>query len=473
MQKIWIVLCLFLRLQSLSAQEIWSLEKCVRYAQDNSLSIKQAALSIKNAQLTQQGNEWSRYPSVNASVGAGMQLGRSIDPTSNSFNSRNFGYNNGNLNFNVPIFNGFRIQNSIKQSQLDVKAAEADAEQAVQNLALNVASAYLQVLLTEEQLENAKKSIALSQDQLVRLEKLIKVGTQPENSRFDVQAKIAGDEQRIVTTKNQVDFSYLNLKQLLLLDMDYDLKLEKPSVVLPSEVTPENLLAKELYASAITRLPQARAGDLRLQSAKYGIEIAKAQLLPTLGLGGSMSTNFSSLAQRIKGYQDVTLKQKVEFNGQNSEIGIVQKQPLLENSPYFDQLNNNFGQGIGLSLNVPIYNNGRGKLAVERANLNIMNQEIANRRIQEQLKSDINRAVADARAAKKQYEAAEKTVAAQKNAFNNTEKRYQIGAMDTFLYTQAKNNLDVSENNLIAAKYEYLFRLKVIDFYMGKNMTMN
>jgi outer membrane protein len=473
MQKIWIVLCCCFGLQSLSAQDIWSLEKCVRYAQDNSLTIKQAALSVKNAQITQQGNEWSRYPSVNASVGAGMQLGRSIDPTSNSFNSRSFGYNNGNLSFSVPIFNGFRIQNSIKQSQLDVKAAEADAEQAVQNLALNVAAAYLQILLGEEQLQNAQKTIVLSQDQLARLEKLIKVGAQPENSRFDIQAKLAGDEQRMVATKNQVDLSYLNLKQLLLLDMDYDLKLEKPSVVLPTDVVPENLLAQALYSSAITRLPQARAGDLRLQSAKYGIEIAKAQLLPSVGLGGSMSTNFSSLAQRIKGYQDVTLKQKVEFNGQNSEIGIVQKQPLLEDSPYFNQLNNNFGQGIGVNLNIPIYNNGRAKLAVERANLNILNQEIANRRTQEQLKSDINRAVADARAAKKQYEAAEKTVAAQKNAFGNTEKRYQIGAIDTFLYTQAKNNLDVSENNLIAAKYEYLFRLKVIDFYMGKNMTIN
>jgi outer membrane protein len=473
MQKIGIFLCVFVWLQNLSAQEIWSLEKCVKYAQDNSLSIKQAAFSVKNAQLTQKGNELSRYPSVNASVGGGMQFGRSIDPTSNTFNSRNFGYNNGTVSFNVPIFNGFRIQNSIKQSQIDVKAAEADAEQAVQNLALNVASAYLQVLLAGEQLANAQRTIAISQDQLARLEKLIKVGSQPENSRFDVQAKIASDEQRMVTAKNQEDLAYLNLKQLLLLDMDYDLRIEKPNITLPADVTPENIVAKEVYVSAITRQPQVRAGDLRLQSAKYGIDIAKAQLLPTLGLGGSTSTNFSSLAQRIKGFQDYTVKQSVEFNGQKAEIGILQKQPILEDTPYGDQVSNNFGQGIGLSLNIPIYNNGRSKIAVERANLNILNQEIANRRIQEQLKSDVNRAVADARAAKKQYEAAEKTVAAQRNAFNNTEKRYQIGAMDTFLYTQAKNNLDVSESNLISAKYEYLFRLKVIDFYMGKNLTIN
>ena len=197
-----------------TAQKAWSLEQCVEYAQKNSLTIKQAQYGIKNAELTNKQRKFNRLPNVNGSISGGFQFGRTIDPTTNSFNNERIGFNSYNINAGVTVFNGNRINNSIKQSQIDLDASILDAEASVNNISLMVASAYLSILLAEEQLENAINRRNLSQEQLDQTEKLIQAGTLPVNDRLDFVAQIALDEQTIIEAQNLVVILTFHLFQV-------------------------------------------------------------------------------------------------------------------------------------------------------------------------------------------------------------------------------------------------------------------
>ncbi len=459
------------------SQEIWSLEKCIRYAQDNSLTVQQAELSVKQAELTERGNKMSRLPDLNANTTGSLSFGRTIDFTTNTFTSDNRTANSGSINSSVILFNGNRIRNSIKQSAIDISAAKADSEDIARTSALNVAAAYLSILLSEEQLTNAEKSREQTQSQLDQTARLIEAGTRPESDRVDLLAQLARNEQTIVTQQNTVDQNYLNLKQLMELAPDYDLKVEKPSVVIPVQAQPELLTLTELYNQAVSSQPQIRAGELRVRSAELDVDIAKSGFLPSVNLSGSLSSSYSNKAKdfEITNQRIENADQDVLINSIPATVTFFEPafDEVVTNTPYFNQLDNNFGQDVRVSVNIPIFSNDRNKIAVERAKLNILSTDINNRQIKQQLKTDIQRALADARAAKKQYEAAQKSVDALNLAFGNAQKRYDLGAINTFEFTTSKNQLDQAEVDLIVSKYDYVFRMKIIDFYLGKSLNMN
>lgn len=433
----------FLALQS-NAQEQWSLEKSIRYAQQNSLTVKQNEINIKAAKLNEKGNKLSRYPNVSGSASGFLQFGQTINPTTNQFESQRISSNRYSVNASVPIYTGGRIVNSIKQSQIDIKVAEADLEAFSNDMALNVASAYLNILLAEEQLENAKKRREQTQAQLDQTDKLIQAGSRPEADRLDILALIARDEQAIITQQNSVELGYLSLKNLLQLEPDYDLVIDKPQVVIP-DATPENLQLTDVYSQALQTQPIIKAGEHRLKSAELGVDIARSGKRPTVSLSGSLNSNWSSF----------------------------ENPPFFEREAYFTQLENNFGQNVGIQINIPIYDNGQTKINMENAELNILRTQIANKQDRQQLKTDIQTAIANARATKKTLEAAQRSVEALEISYNNTQKRYKLGAANTFEFTTSQNNLEQAKVDLIVAKYEYLFRLKIVDFYQGKTITLD
>ncbi len=423
---------------SVSAQEIWSLEKCVRHSQQNSLSIKQSAIAIQNAKLTEQGHVKSRLPNLNGGFSVGMNSGRSIDPITNSFTTNATGSNGISLSSGLLLYNGGRIKNSIKQAQYDIAAAEANAQQTSYDLALNVAAAYLNILLSEEQLENSNKRIAQSRNQLDQIDKLIKAGSRPKNDRLDILATIALDEQDIVNKENAIEIAYLNLKQLLLLEPDYDLKIDKPEIPIPDAATLDYQLS-EVYSTAVQQQPAIKAGDMNLKSAEIGVDIAKAGARPSVNLSAAANTVYST-------------------------------RPLIPEDPYFNQLSRNFRQNFGANVSIPIYNNHRTRINVERAELNILQTQLNNQQVRQRLKSDIQTAIANAKAAGKTLEASQQTVEARSIAYENTQKRFDLGAINSFELTTSKNNLDQAQVNLIVAKYDYLFKLKIVDYYMGNEM---
>lgn len=469
------LICCTIFLQVGSAQEIYSLEKCILLAQENSLQVRQAkyAAQIADVNLTQ--SKHARYPNLNASTRYGWQFGRTIDPTTNSFESQTIGSNSVSLSTGATLYNGNQINNSIKQSKVDLKTAELDAQTAANNISLLVANGYLAIILAQEQVEIARQNLELSKTQLDIAEKQIQAGALPENDRLDFIAAIARDEQVLIDAENQVNINYLSLKQLMEIDPSIEFQIERPAIEVPQNVDQIAFTLEEVYNTALGALPQIQANDTRLRSAELGVDIAKAGYFPTLSVFADLNSFYSTLGRTIGDPITFTPTQDVLINGQPSTI--EELEPVTVNTSveadYFNQINENFGQSIGFSLNIPIYNNYRTRGSVERAKINILNAKVTNTQTRQQVKTDIQQAIANARANKELYESSVKSLDAAKLAFENAQKRFDLGAINSLEFETARNTYNVAQNTLLRSKYQYIFSLKVIDFYLGRPLTID
>jgi outer membrane protein len=462
----------------LRAQEVWSLERCVRHALDNNITIKQAQANVRTSQIAEKQAKSARLPNADASVNYGKQFGLNINPVTNALSDVNLGASNLQLSAGLPLFNGGRLHHGLKQSGWDLKAAQADAENTQNTLALQVAQAYLSVLQTEEQLENTRRRVVQSEQQLRNTDKLIEAGTTPLADRYNLQAQIARDEQAAVVSQNNVDLAYLTLKLRLQLEPDYDLRVEQPAIVIPPDFNPEANTLSNVYTTALNTQPGVRSAEFRIKSAETGIQVAKSQYYPSVSLFANLNSRYSSvfrLAERT--VVDVEPPVPVRINGVPTTLQFIgqeiERGVNFQKVGYFDQLNFNFGQSIGIGAQIPLYQNNRIRLSVERARLNLLTAQMQDVQTKQQLKNDIQTAIANAKAGKRQLEATQKTYDFMKLAYENMVKRHALGAVNGFDLTTAKNNMDNSENDLVVAKYDYLFRLKILDFYLGKPLILN
>jgi outer membrane protein len=453
----------------LKAQETWSLQKCIEYAKDNNITIKQANATVRTAMLAEQQAKASRLPNISGTISGGEQFGYTIDRSTNQFVNTGVGFNSLQLSAGAQIFGGGIIHHSIKQAQWDFKASEASAVQTFNDLALNIAAAYLNCLLTEEQLKNANRRVLQSKEQLKNTQKLIEAGTLPLADRYNVEAQIATDEQGAITAQNNVDLAYLNLKQLLQLEPDFDLRIERPQITPPADANPEGISLVPLYNTAANTQPSIKAAGFRLKSAEEGITIARSAYYPTVNVGFNLNSNYST---RFPDESRAVLKRTFLREAQLVNIAGQDVPVQFPTMTYFKQIRRNFGQSIFASVNIPLYQNGRVRLNVERAKLNLLNAQLQQTQAEQQLKSNIQTAIASARAAKKQLDAAQKSFAASELAFQNMEKRQAIGAVNALDLSTARNNMSIAENNLVVARYDYIFRLKILDFYEGKVLDL-
>jgi outer membrane protein len=420
----------------------WSLEKCISQAEKNSLTIQESQIGVQRANIDVRSKKLSRYPDLSGNARVSYNIGRSINPTTNEFVTTNLFANNYGLSSSATLYNGGRIQNSIAKSGIEKQISEADLEQARRNISLEVASAYLSVLLAIEQEKNANVTVDKSKQQLDRTNKLIRVGSLPEADKYEVIAQLARDEQTLVSTENSLEQTYLTLKMLLQIPIAQDFKIEQPNIPLPPPETFNLQPYQSIINRAVENQPSIRAGELRLKTADYDIEIARAGKRPSINMFASTGTNYSNLTQIFTG------------------------------TGFFGQMNENLNGSLGLSLSVPIYDKEVTKSQIELAKLSQMTQQISNRRIRQSLETEVQRAIADVKAAAKQYQAAQRTLNASQKAFENTEKRYELGASTLLDFNTSRNNLSQAEFSSLRAKYDYIFKLKILDFYQGKKITL-
>ncbi len=439
MSKFFLLISIsLLYFSNVQAQDTWTLERCIDYAQKNSISVKQSQNAIANTVLTDRQLKANKRPSLSANSSAGGNFGRAINPLTNSYIATRLGFNNYGLNIGGPIYQGGQIDKSIAQNKYNQEAAKADMEQAAMNISLNVASSYLRILLNEEQVTAAKKRFDQAKQQLAQINKLIAAGARPENDKYDFIAQLSRSEQVLVSAQNNVDIEYLTLKQLLELDPDAAFKIDRPEVQIPTENGVDGLTMRAVYQQAYSRQPQIKAGEMRLKSAEMQADIERTSYRPNVSWFGGMSTTYTNFAP----------------------------------TTFFQALETNLGQNVGISLNIPIYDKGLTRIAIERARLGVANQLLLNQRTNQLLKADIQNAIATAKAAKKQLEASEKTYNATKIASENADRKLTAGASSPFEVTTAKNNMDAAERDFIIAKYDYIFRLKIVDFYQGRKITL-
>ena len=425
------------------SQEVWSLEKCINHARQNNLTLKGAEIAISRAELSEKGSRMARLPRVNASTNFGFQYGRNIDPTTNDFINTRLGFNNISLDANLTAYNGGRINNTIRQSQHDLMAAREDANSTFQNIALQMASAYLNILLAKEQVSIARTALAQSREQLQQIDKRIEAGTVPKADRLDIVAQIARNEQTLVQAENTVEINNITLKNLLELDPEYDLLVDIPEEIMEVDESSMTYTFGIVYTSALNNQPSIRASEARMKSAELSVPIARSDALPRVVIFAGMDTRYSNISN------------------------------FPNNDPYFDQIDRNFGQTLGAQVSIPIYNNHQTSLSIQNARLGIINSELDNRQAKQTLKADIQNYIANARASQTELAASKKSLEAAKAAYENAEKRYQLGAINTLELTTAKTNLDTAELNVARAKYDFVFRIKILDFYMGKPLNLN
>ena len=465
----------------LNAQDIWSLEKCITHAFKTNIDIQQADLNVDQAEVTLSQAQQQRMPSLNANTGTNWNFGRTIDPTTNDFITETFFSNNYSLSTGMSIFNGFQINNSIQQSKLDLEASRADAVQVERNTALTVSQRYLDVLFAKENISISERQLEQSEQQLERTILSIEAGALPESEKLNLEAQIASSEQALILARNNLAMTMLSLKQVLRLDPSFPLEVQVPEGI-EYTTDPDMVYFEEAFAEALKNRFDIHAAELRIQSAEYGKKIAKGSYYPSINIGGSLGSAYSNQAREITNVFETTNTTSVlisspdpSFPLQNVPVDITTTSFDFETGKpsYFNQLDNNLSYGFGVGVSIPIYNRGVTNASVQRAELGVINAQLNHERSVENLKIIVQSALADARAAKKKLEASEKTYNAQKLAFDNTSKRLELGATNTFEWESQKTQMENSEFQSLIDKYDYLFKIKILEFLLGKPLKLN
>lgn len=453
-----------------NAQKAWTLQECIDYATKNNLSIQQSGLNVKDARTTRDQSMLNTLPTVNGFATNNYNFGRSIDPFTNSFSNQQIRNNSFGVSSSVTLFGGLQNIQNIKQQELLYKASMYDMDNSMNNLSLSVANAFLTVLLNEEILSAARLQSENTISQLDRAEKLYAAGSINISNVLDLKAQKANEELSIVNAQNQLQLAYLSLWQLL--EMPYDDKntVSKPKLDAPKVV--EEPLAGQLFSSYSGRGPDIQAAQTRALAARYSLRAAHAGRSPRLTLNGNINTTYSESFLQSTGSQQIGT-QVLYIDNNGNPVTVPYSIPTgYEITPFNTQLSNNLGKSLGFTLSVPILNNWSVNSNVQRAKVNMQRSKLNEQQVRNQVYRTITQATTDLKAAKARYEAAKNSFDAAGNSFRNADQRFKLGAMNFTDYSLAKNNHTRAETTMIQAKYELIFRMKVVDFYNGKPITL-
>lgn len=431
----------------------WSLEDCINYAMENNITIKQTVLNTRYNENILEQSKLSRLPSLNANANYNYSVGRALDQTTYEFtdnqqiNSISVGASSG-----VSLFNGFQKKNTIEQNQINLMASYEDVQKIKNDISLNIAAAYLQILFSNELSLVAKNQLEITRQQVERTQKMVDAGKLARGSALEIQAQFAAEELNVVNSENQLLLAYLNLQQMLDLPFDPDFAINIPDLQLPEEDLLQ-LNVSDVYAIAGEIMPQIRSSELKLQSSEMELEIAKGRRYPNL----SMSANYSS------GYSDI--REKID-------IDPVTKIPIVGKYPFFEQINDNLSIGVGLGLNIPIFNGGMVNMNISNARISMENSQLELQAGRNALYRDIQQAHTDALAALKKFTATEKALISMEESFKYTEKRFEVGLVNTVDFNTSKNQLTITQSDLLKAKYDFIFKTRILNFYKGEKITL-
>jgi outer membrane protein len=447
-----------------------TLQQCVQTAIANNLDARQSDLQNQSAEANLKQAKASRYPSISGDINHGMNQGRSIDPFTNSYITQGVNFANYGLNASVTLFNGGSISNTIKQNAYTFEATKMDLQQNKDNITLQVILAYLQVLSNEDLLQQNKNQLVLSGKQVERLEIMDKDGAVKPSELYDLKGQYANDELSIIASQNQLDASKLSLAQLMNVPFEKDLKLERLDV--ETEVKLYDGGTQMIYDLASKQMGFVKATEFRKLSARKALLAAKGTLYPTIYLSGGLYTNYSSVASTATLISTATVPSGDYVDLSGNKVPVITTQNNYENSKiaYFNQFKNNYNTSVGIGIRVPIFNGLQARTRVTQAKITLKNADLVEETTKIQLRQNIEQAHFNMEAAFSRYQKLTEQVAAFKESFRIADIRFNAGAITSVDYLVAKNNVDRSNINYIVAKYEYIIRTKVLDYYQGKSL---
>jgi len=477
----YLLLLLFMALGSVArsqqAGDKWNLKQCVEYAMKKNISVRQADVQARIAILVYQQSKLAQLPSANVQNSGGYQFGRSIDPSTNQFTTAEILFANHSLNVNLDLFNWFSKKNTAAANRFHAAAQMAGVEKAKNDIALNVANAYLQILLNGEQIKISQVQVAQSKEQVANVTKQVQAGAVPELNQVNMEAQLATDSSNLITAQANYTLSVLQLKALLNIEADKPFAVEEPSVEsIPVELL-SDLEPSKVYESAAVNMPQQKINNLNLEAARKNVLVMRGRLYPALSFFGQLDTRYSN-AQRLLGKDYVSAPIPigvVNVNGNNYFVNTIQPQSQptgFTKNTYFRQISNNFSQAAGLALNIPIFNGGQARTNWKRAKLDVETSELQKEQDGLTLKQDIYQAHTNAVAALQKFSATKKAVDASQKAYDFAKKRFEVGLLNSIDLIISQNNLFSAKINLVSAQYDYVFKMKLLEFYKGQGLKL-
>ncbi|NNV55959.1 TolC family protein [Limnovirga soli] len=457
------------------AQDKWDLRRCVDYAIKNNISVKQADVQARLSALQLQQAKMNKLPTASLGTGMGLQFGRSIDPTTNQFTTTQLLYQNYQLQGGATIYSFGRLKNGQDAASFNAQAALEDVERTKNDISLNVASYYLQVLSTKEQINISEVQLSQTRTQYENTRKRVDAGALPELNLAEIEAQLATDSSNLITAQTAFQQNLLQLKALLNIDMAAPFEVDTPPIdLIPLEPLAE-LEPELVFSMAVTSQPQQKANDLRIKGAEKTIKVNKAALNPSLSGFYSLGSTFNN--QAISPNGSITVNPPIgKVNVDGTDYSVYPNQPYSVNTygktKYFKQIDQNFSQSVGINISVPIFSNGNARIAVENAKLNLENLQLQKAQADQTLKTNIYTAYTNAISSMEKYNASGRSVQSAQKAFDFATKRYEVGLLSSIDLITNQNNLLRAKLQQLANHYDYVFKMKVVEFYKGQGIKL-
>lgn len=426
--------------ENVHAQRLITMEAAVREAQDNNLQIKQAAFQASLSEQDLKQARLSFYPTLNVGASGSMNWGLSFDQTAGRLITQSVNSSGLRVSSGVDLFQGFQRINQVRANKYSLMASESEVERAKNDLTLSVITTYLEALTNLDLHQASQQQLTLSQEQLRVMEINLEAGNNTMADLYQAQTQVATDELNVTTSQNAYEMALLNLKQLMEMAPEVAIELERPSVE-QVQLSTNRMMAGDIFASALATFPEIKAAEYTTLSAERQVAIAEGGLYPSLSLNGGIGTNYSSQAR--------------DFNSQQ----------IL---PFGEQFQRNRNESIGLTLNIPIFNQGRTRIGINRAKIGYQNALTSEQLVKNNLNKIINQAVLDLNSAEKQLVATETALASAKQTFDVIQLRFDEGMANSVELSTSQIGMNRAEFDFIQAKYNFIFRSKVIDFYLGQ-----
>ena len=425
-----------------SQEKIWSLEDCIRYAIDNNIQIKQQTVQTRVQKNALDLAKLNLLPTLNGLASHDYSFGRALDQTTYEFYNQTILSDYFSLGGSTNLFSGLQNLNTIRKNKYELLSGEQDLQKIRDNVSLNVALAYLQILLDKELVTANENQLNITLQQIEKTKKLVSAGSVARGNLLQIEAQAAQEELSLINIKNQLETSYLNLTQLLELGSPAGFEIIVPEITVDSNAIVTGNI-DEIYKISRQTRPEIKSSEFKLTASEYDLKIAKGARIPSLSLSHSFMTRYS----------------------------FIKDQPGLQ--PFKDQLKNNKNFGLGVSLSIPILNGWQLNKNISNSKLSVESSQYSLEGTEKQLYKNIQQAYTDAVAALKKYNASIKAVSSNEESFRYTEQKFNVGMITPVDYNIAKTQLLNAQSDLAQSKYEFVFKTKVLDFYKGIPLNLN
>lgn len=437
-----------------SQAKVWSLEECIRYAIENNIQIRQQIIQTEYQENTLDLSRLKLLPTLNGSATHNYSFGRALDQTTYQYtDQKKVQSNNFYLGGSLDIFNGLQNYNSISRNKYNLLASGEDLKNIRDNVALSVALNYLQVILNKELVIATENQLDITRQQIEKSRKLVEAGSVARGNLLQIEAQAAQEELQLITMKNQLDISVLNLTQLLELQTTEGFEILAPDIQVDTNTIISGDI-DEIFLIAQQTRPEVKSSEYKLSASEYDLKIARGGRSPRVSMNHSFSTGYSDIREKILGIDPAS-------------------GPIYGEYPFGQQVNDNINYGVGFSLSIPILNGWQINKNISNSRLAIESSEFALEGARKQLYKNIQQAYTDAVAALKKYNASIKAVTSIEESFRYNEQKFNVGMITPVDYNMAKTQLLNAQGDMSQAKYEFIFKTKVLDFYKGNPLTLN